>query len=239
MKRGSPLHCNTCIFIRKSYLCRLCSLVTESCVSLLPKSVHYCYQNLSTPDYRNLCTSRYRLHRDFPEMFRRGSFNALVQTFLSDKAFAEDCGEIIGIDAGGSIWSTCSWSKIDVSRCPSLRYFRNNRAEALDVSCNPLLKELDCQNGTFGTLDLSANPELKKLTCNWCKDLTELNLSRNLALRELNICFSAIKRLGLHNRSVLQSVVMEDVELDERSEKYLLQILERNGGEVRKKLYDF
>ena len=153
--------------------------------------------------------------------------------------FAEDCGEIIGIDAGGSIWSTCSWSKIDVSRCPSLRYFRNNRAEALDVSCNPLLKELDCQNGTFGTLDLSANPELKKLTCNWCKDLTELNLSRNLALRELNICFSAIKRLGLHNRSALQSVVMEDVELDERSEKYLHQILERNGGEVRKKLYDF
>ena len=40
----------------------MCSLVTESCVSLLPKSVHYCYQNLSTPDYRNLCTSRYRLH---------------------------------------------------------------------------------------------------------------------------------------------------------------------------------
>ena len=45
-----------------SYLCRLCSLVTESCVSLLPKSVHCCYQNLSTPDYRNLCTYRYRLH---------------------------------------------------------------------------------------------------------------------------------------------------------------------------------
>lgn len=39
----------------------MCCLVTESCVSLLPKSVHYCYQNLSTPDYRNLCTSRYRL----------------------------------------------------------------------------------------------------------------------------------------------------------------------------------
>jgi hypothetical protein len=24
--------------------------------------VHCCYQNLSTPDYRNLCTYRYRLH---------------------------------------------------------------------------------------------------------------------------------------------------------------------------------
>ena len=152
---------------------------------------------------------------------------------------AEDGGEIIGIDVGGPFWPTCSWSKIDVSRCPSLRYFMNERAEALDVSCNPLLKELDCQNGTFGALDLSANPELEKLTCNRCKDLTALNLSRNLALRELDICFSAIKRLGLHNRSVLQQVVMEDVELDERSEKYLLQILERNGGEVRKKMYDF
>ena len=149
---------------------------------------------------------------------------------------AEDGGEIIGIGVGGD---ECSWSKIDVSRCPSLRYFMNNRAEALDVSCNPLLKELDCQNGTFGALDLSANPELEKLTCNWCKDLTALNLSQNLALRELDICFSGIKRLGLHNRSVLQQVVMEDVELDERSEKYLLQILERNGGEVRKKMYDF
>ena len=37
-----------------------------SCVSLLPKSVHCCYQNLSTPDYRNLCTSRYRLQEDLP-----------------------------------------------------------------------------------------------------------------------------------------------------------------------------
>lgn len=155
--------------------------------------------------------------------------------FRSVHIFAEDGGEIIGIDVGGG---ECSWSKIDVSRCPSLRYFRNNRAVALDVSCNPLLKELYCEDGTFGTLDLSANPELEKLTCNWCKDLTELNLSRNLALRELEICFSPIKRLGLHNRSVLQSVVMEYVELDERSEKYLLQILERNGGEVRKKWND-
>ena len=46
------LHCNNCFFIRKSYLCRLCSLVTESCVSLLPKSAHCCYQNLSTYRYR-------------------------------------------------------------------------------------------------------------------------------------------------------------------------------------------
>ena len=26
--------------------------------------MHCCYQNLSTPDYRNLCTYRYRLHRE-------------------------------------------------------------------------------------------------------------------------------------------------------------------------------
>ncbi len=148
--------------------------------------------------------------------------------------FADDGGEIIGIDAGGMLWSECSWSNIDVSRCPSLRYFRNNRAEAIDVSCNPLLKELECKNGTFKTLDLSANPNLEKLTCTWCKDLTALNLSRNLALRELNIIYSGIKRVGLHNRTALQRVVMEEVELDERSEKYMLQILERNDGELKK-----
>ena len=33
-----------------------------------PKPVHYCYQKLSTPDYRNLCTSRYRLHGDAPQV---------------------------------------------------------------------------------------------------------------------------------------------------------------------------
>ena len=102
------------------------------------------------------------------------------------------------------------------------------------MSCNPLLKELECKNGTFKTLDLSANPNLEKLTCTWCKDLTALNLSRNLALRELNIIYSGIKRVGLHNRTALQRVVMEEVELDERSEKYMLQILERNGGELKK-----
>lgn len=106
------------------------------------------------------------------------------------------------------------------------------------TSHNPLLKEPHCKYGFFGTLDLSNNPILEKLTCYSCKNLNELNLSRNLALRELELNYSGIRKLGLHNRSSLQNVKLFDVELDERSEKYLRQVVEQNGGSIIKD-YDF
>ena len=102
------------------------------------------------------------------------------------------------------------------------------------TSHNPLLKELHCKYGIFGTLDISNNPILEKLTCYSCKNLNELNLSRNLALRELELNYSGIKKLGLHNRSQLQTIKLIDVELDERSEKYLRQVVEQNGGSIIK-----
>ena len=74
---------------------------------------------------------------------------------------------------------------MNISNCPSLKYFKNAYAENIDTSHNPLLKELHCEYGTFDALDLSNNPMLEKLTCYSCKNLNELNLSRNLALREL------------------------------------------------------
>ena len=66
---------------------------------------------------------------------------------------------------------------------------------------------------------------LEKLTCYSCKNLNELNLSRNLALRELELNYSGIKKLGLHNRSQLQTIKLIDMELDERSEKILRQVV--------------
>ena len=101
----------------------------------------------------------------------------------------------------------------------------------------PRLKELCCDHGTFDVLDLSGNSELEKLTVSWCKNLTALNLSRNPVLRELELTYSGVRRLGLHNRSVLHDVVLHGVELDERSVKYLHQVLEQNGGCIRKPSY--
>ena len=80
---------------------------------------------------------------------------------------------------------------------------------------------------------------LEKLTCYSCKNLNELNLSRNLALQELELNYSGIKRLGLHIRSSLQNVQLFDVELDERSEKYLRQVVEQNGGNIIKDYKDY
>lgn len=114
-----------------------------------------------------------------------------------------------------------------------MSYFKNCHAESLDVSANPQLKELCCEHGTFDKLDLSDNPELEKLTIYFCKNLIALNLSKNLALKELELIYSGVRRLGLHNRSVLHDVVLEDVELDERSMKYMHRVLEQNGGGIR------
>lgn len=147
--------------------------------------------------------------------------------------FTEKADDIIGFKA--SVLTTeGTLTRADISKCPSLMYFSNINAASIDVSGNPLLKELYCEYGTFETLDLSNNPMLEKLTCYFCKNLTELNLSRNLALRELELNYSGIKKLGLHNRSSLQNVKLFDVELDERSEKYLRQVVEQNGGSIIK-----
>lgn len=148
--------------------------------------------------------------------------------------FVEDEGDILGFKSvilfGGVV------TKVNISSCLALSYLYlgNCHAENLDVSANPHLKELRCEHGIFDTLDLSGNPELEKLTIYFCKNLKALNLSKNPALRELELIYSGVKRLGLHNRSVLHDVVLDNVELDERSMKYLHQVLERNGGGIRK-----
>lgn len=53
----------------------------------VPENIHV---RESVVGYLSIEAVRPCVSRDFPEVFRRGSFNALVQTFLSDKAFAED-----------------------------------------------------------------------------------------------------------------------------------------------------
>lgn len=142
--------------------------------------------------------------------------------------FVENEGDILGFESGGRYCGLLK--KVNLSCCPALLYFRNCHAESLDVSANPHLKELCCDFGIFDKLDLSGNPELEKLTIYFCGNLTALNLSRNPALNELELIYSGVRRLGLHNRSALHDVVLDGVELDECSMKYLHQILEQNGG---------
>lgn len=150
--------------------------------------------------------------------------------------FTENGDDIIGLKSGGHFEGILK--RVNISNCPSLMYFENAHAETLDGSCNPKLKELRCEDGTFETLDLSGNPELEKLTLYFCKNVTSLNLSRNPELKELELTCSGVRKLGLNNRSALQLVSLEkddEDQLDERSKKYMLQILEQNVGRIRRK----
>lgn len=162
--------------------------------------------------------------------FSEGNFHTI-------HIFTENGEDIVGFGASTDVGQTLK--NVNISNCPSLMYFENAYAENIDTSHNPLLKVLHCKYGTFDALNLSNNPMLEKLTCYSRKKLNELNLSRNLALRELELNYSGIKRLGLHNRSSLQNVQLFDVELDERSEKYLRQVVEQNGGNIIKDYKDY
>ena len=73
--------------------------------------------------------------------------------------------------------------QIDVSHNPLLKVLRcdNNSIDTLDVSHNTLLKELHCRNNRLRTLDISGRNELEELLCD-----TTINLSDCHSLRWLN-----------------------------------------------------
>lgn len=150
--------------------------------------------------------------------------------------YAEDDAPILGFSCACGFVSDSKIinERVDTSHCPSLLELRCTVVEPPDLSGNLLLKELNCDYSRFETLDLSHNPMLERLSCYFCGKLTKLNLSRNAALRELDIAFSGVKKLGLGNRSALQWVNYECSHLDAKSEEYLLRIIEQNGGTVKK-----
>lgn len=156
-------------------------------------------------------------------------------TVYCTHVYAEDDAPILEFNSG------CLWGsdpevneRVDTSHCPSLLALWCTVLEPPDLSGNPLLKELYCDNSRFEMLDVSHNPMLETLSCYSCRKLTKLNLSRNAALRKLDIAFAGVKKLGLGNRSALQWVNYEYSHLDAKSEEYLLRIIRQNGGRAIK-----
>lgn len=166
-----------------------------------------------------------------------GKWQGIIHNYLFKEygyhihLYTEDGVDILGFNASGY---EVNVNRVDTSHCPSLLYLQSVSAVQIDVSANPLLKKLICEDCGFETLDLSHNPALEVLWCRSCCNLTRLNLSHNVALRELNIAFSGVKKLGLSNRSALQWVDYQYSNLDAKSEEYLLRIIGQNGGAVVK-----
>lgn len=158
-------------------------------------------------------------------------------TVYCTHVYAEDDAPILGFDCGRSIGYVSDSEineRVDTSHCSSLLELSCTVEKSPDLSGNPLLKKLSCNNSRFETLDVSHNPMLEKLSCYSCGYLTKLNLSRNAALRELNIAFTGVKKLGLSNLSALQRVDYQYSHLDAKSEEYLLRIIRQNEGTVAK-----
>ncbi len=90
-------------------------------------------------------------------------------------------------------------TELDVSKNTKLKILDCTYIKGLtgiDVSNNPLLKELRCGCTAITELDLKNNPLLEKLDCSYT-GITELNLSENVCLDTLSCIETDIETLDL------------------------------------------
>lgn len=124
-------------------------------------------------------------------------------------------------------------TRLDLSRCPSLKVFGYSACEGihLDVSHNPDLEKIEVREVTNERLDFSANPKLEELQISESKNLVSIKLSKNDRLRKLNITMNPkLRRLALSNKSSLNWLSYWGTDnLNAKDKEYLLKTLERNA----------
>ena len=82
----------------------------------------------------------------------------------------------------------------------------------LDVSHNPKLKYLDCENNAITKLDISANRNLEYLNCN-NNDLTTLDVSKCTHLLTLSCYRNKLTHLNVTQNRLLTSLICSNNEL--------------------------
>ena len=124
-------------------------------------------------------------------------------------------------------------TRIDLSRCPSLKVFEYSACEGilLDVSGNPNLERVLVREVTNQQLDFSANPKLEELQISESNNLVSIKLSKNDRLRKLNICVNPkLQKVALSNKSSLNWLSYWGTDnLNPKDKEYLLKTLERNS----------
>ncbi len=122
----------------------------------------------------------------------------------------------------------CSYSfqltELDVSKNTKLEYldcYYNPQMKALDVGQNQKLIHLDCSRTGLEKLDVSQNGFLEELFCVTDSDpgdpqgLTELDVRRNIALKELNCGGNQLTKLDVSKNTALQYLSCGDNQLTE------------------------
>ena len=94
--------------------------------------------------------------------------------------------------------------ELDVSENPMLRelYCPRNKITELDVSSNTELTVLDCSDNKMEKLDLSKNKKLKKVICD-SNRIKEINVSGSTALTELNCHGCQLEELDVSGNTEL------------------------------------
>lgn len=93
---------------------------------------------------------------------------------------------------------------IDVSNNPSLvvLFCQNTKIEFIDLTKNTELEQFSCSNSLLKSLDVSKNTKLSKVNCNNNK-LTSLNVSNNTELTSLFCNYNKITTIDISNNTKL------------------------------------
>lgn len=103
--------------------------------------------------------------------------------------------------------ASCNLSGLDVSQNPLLKdlnYSMNKFSTGVDTSNNPLLENLEASsNFQMTSIDVSKNPVLKKLGCS-SNQITDIDVSNNPILEELRCNYTQISALDVDSNPLLK-----------------------------------
>ncbi|MBQ9397476.1 MAG: hypothetical protein IJU08_03170 [Bacteroidales bacterium] len=137
---------------------------------------------------------------------------------------------LASLDCRGSASGKGRLTTVDVSRNPLLTSLLcdNNRIGALNLSGQPELVTLSCTNNQLSELDLSAAEALSKLDCSG-NQIAKLNISRCFRLTELNCSNNKIAELDVSRIPYLRQLLFRSNPLETIDISYCTELETLDG----------
>ena len=113
-------------------------------------------------------------------------------------------GALEYLDCSGGAAMSNRLTQLDISNNPDLEvlHCEENQLTALDLSYNTRLKEVFCGRNLIPTLDVSGNVSLSRLVLNNNR-ITSINVSNNTSLKKLITCGNQLSSLDVSNNTGL------------------------------------
>ena len=164
------------------------------------------------------------------------------QSIPRQVAVTSEAGKIVGLIAENLLsLNGVAVDAVDISRCPSLRYFAADGMSHLNVSTNPELQIIDLSNCYCTSIDFSnstglehlyigtglggPNPKVQSLDLAKCKRLQTLGIRHSTDLNNITIAGDS---------PLMQFTCDDYTPLNEAAVRNLQQVIARNGGQFTK-----